>query len=311
MSKFAAALATAGALAAAPVLAGPVTDRPVTYHSVQIEGLEIFYREAGPADAPAILLLHGFPSSSHMFRDLIPLLATRYHVIAPDYPGFGYSSAPAPEAFDYSFDHLAQVVDALTQEIGLGSYVLYMQDYGGPVGFRLATAHPERVRGLVVQNAVASVEGWYPEIVKQLAPVWQNRTPETEQPLRDLLKVTEFQYRQGSSLPDRLNPDAWTFDQALLDRPGNDRIQVELLYRYQDNVALYPAWQAWLKETQPPILVTWGDGDPFFTPAGRDLFQALVPATRTVSYPAGHFALETHGAEIAAEILAFLDTLPR
>ncbi len=308
MKRFAAALATTGALLGTPLAAASA---PVTYHVAQVQGLEVFYREAGPADAPTLLLLHGFPTSSHMFRDLLPLLAARYHVVAPDYPGFGHSSAPALADFTYSFAHLAEVVDDFTATIGLTSYVIYMQDYGGPVGFRLALRHPERVRGFVVQNAVANVEGWNPEVAKGFAPVWQNRNAETEQPLWDILRSTEFQYRQGATRPERLNPDAWTYDQALLDRSGNDRIQVELLYQYKDNIQQYPAWQAWLQRTQPPVLVVWGDNDPIFTAAGRDLFKTLVPATEVHSYPAGHFALETHAEEIATAILGFLDRLPQ
>lgn len=321
MMKFAMAAVAAALLPSATLANTPATSTPsavavapvVTYHSAKVRGLDIFYREAGPASAPTILLLHGFPSSSHMFRDLIPLLATKYHVIAPDYPGFGHSSAPSPDDFTYDFPTLANVVDAFTTTIGLKRYVLYMQDYGGPVGIRLAIMHPERVRGLVVQNAVANVEGWNPQIVGNFAPAWKNRTPETEKAFRGAFapEATRFQYVEGVSRTDRIDPDAWVFDQTLIDRPGNDRIQIELLYQYQHNVELYPQWQAFLRAKQLPALVVWGDNDPIFTVRGRDLFKTLVPSTEVRSYQAGHFALETHAPEIAAAMLAFLDSLPK
>ncbi len=288
-----------------PPLAAP---GPVTYNVAKIRGLDIFYREAGSKSAPTILLLHGFPSSSHMFRDLIPALSTKYHVIAPDYPGFGHSSAPSPKTFTYTFANVADVIDELTTVIGVESYVLYMQDYGGPVGMRLAVKNPGKVLALVVQNAVVNVEGWNPEIVAKFSPVWQNRTPETEKPLREFLtaQTTRFQYTHGSTRTDRLSPDAWTYDQVLLDRPGNDAIQIELLHRYQDNVAQYAEWQDYLKTKRPPTLVAWGDNDPFFRAEGRDLFKKLTPAAETHSYDAGHFALETHVGEIATAMMDFL-----
>ncbi|GAB2179475.1 alpha/beta fold hydrolase [Dongia sp. agr-C8] len=289
----------------------PAQAEPTTFHHAEVQGLDIFYREAGPKSAPTVLLLHGFPSSSHMFRDLIPVLAQRYHVIAPDYPGFGYSSTPGVDQFQYTFANLATVMDSFAAQLGLQSYVIYMQDYGGPIGMRLALKHPEKVRGFVVQNAVVNVEGWHQEVVASFLPAWQSRTPETEKPLRAAFnaEATKFQYTHGESRADRVNPDAWTFDQALLDRPGNDRIQVELLYQYQDNVAQYPMWQEYLKATQPPMLVVWGDNDPFFTTAGRDFFKTLVPGAEIHGYDAGHFALETHLPEISAAMLTFLDRL--
>ncbi|WP_296614923.1 alpha/beta fold hydrolase [Sphingomonas sp.] len=304
-----------------PNLAGvPATAQPtsgavqpvVTFHVAKVRGLDIFYREAGPANAPTVLLLHGFPSSSHMFRDLIPRLAARYHVIAPDYPGFGNSSAPAPEAFAYNFANLATLMDEFVTTIGVDRYALYMQDYGGPIGIRLAIRHPERVRALVVQNAVANVEGWNPAIVKGFAPGWANRTTETEKAFRGAFtaEATKLQYIEGVSRTDRIDPDAWIVDQALLDRPGNDRIQVELLYQYQHNIALYPQWQAFLKSAKFPTLVVWGEKDPIFTTKGRDLYKTLVPDTEVRTYAAGHFALETHAPEIAGAILDFLDRLP-
>jgi pimeloyl-ACP methyl ester carboxylesterase len=310
MSKLATAAVAAGALLGSALAAGATAALPVTYNIAEVRGLDIFYREAGPRSAPTVLLLHGFPSSSHMFRDLIPVLATKYHVIAPDYPGFGHSSVPSPETFDYTFANLADVMDELAATVGLESYVLYMQDYGGPVGMRLALKHPERIRGLVVQNAVVNLEGWSPEAMANFEPAWKNRTAESEKPLWDLLQTTRFQYTQGVTRRDRINPDAWVFDQALLDRPGNGKIQVELLYQYRDNVARYPIWQEYLKAEQPPMLVVWGDNDPIFTTQGRDFFKTLAPKTEVHAYDAGHFALETHWPEIASAMLTFLDRLP-
>ncbi len=283
----------------------------VSYRTVQVDGVDIFYREAGPAGAPVVLLLHGFPSSSHMFRDLMPLLATQYRVIAPDYPGFGHSAEPPAETFAYRFGTIAGLIDRFATAVGADRYVLYVQDYGGPVGFRLAMAHPERVRGIIIQNAVVNAEGWNPDIVAQFVPFWQNRSAETEQPLRAFLRpeTTRFQYQHGATRTDRLSPDAWTMDQAGLDRPGNDAIQLDLLFDYQDNVAQYPAWQNFLRTYLPPVLVAWGENDPFFVRAGASFYQSLVPSAELHFLDAGHFALETHAPEIAALALDFLARL--
>lgn len=297
-------MATSLAAAPASVATGPV----VFSRSVKVRDLDIAYREAGPRDAPVVLLLHGFPSSSHMFRTLIPLLATRYRVIAPDYPGFGASSMPALDAFPYTFAAIADAVDSFTDAVGAKDYVIYMQDYGGPVGFRLALKHPERVKAIIVQNAVANVEGWNPDVVKQFAPFWQARSSETEKPVRAMLtpEVTRFQYTHGATRPDRLSPDAWVHDQAGLDRPGNADLQVELLFNYQDNVAQYPKWKEYLSSRKPPMLIVWGKNDPFFRTEGVDYLKSLVPGTEVHLYDAGHFALETHVEEIADASLAFL-----
>ena len=313
MSRIVQTIAAAGVLLGASLATLPASAEPTTYNVAKVRGLDIFYREAGPKSAPTVLLLHGFPTSSHMFRELIPALASKYHMIAPDYPGFGHSSAPTPDQFTYTFANLADVIDEFTSQIGLKSYVLYMQDYGGPLGLRLALKNPQKVRGLVVQNAVTNVEGWNPQVVAAFSPAWQSRTPETEKPLRAAFAAeeTKRQYTHGASRKDRINPDAWVYDQALLDRPGNDRIQVELLYQYQDSVAQYPKWQEYLKANQPPTLVVWGNNDPFFTTQGRDFFKTLMPTTEVYSYDAGHFALETHGSEIASAMLTFLDRLPK
>lgn len=285
---------------------------PVLSRTVEVEGVELFYREAGPADAPVLLLLHGFPSSSHMFRDLMPRLAERYRVIAPDYPGFGHSAAPALSAFAYRFDRLADMVEGLADKLGLKRYVLYLHDYGGPVGFRLALRQPERVRGLIIQNAVANAEGWNPDVTAPMAPFWAKRNAVTEQPFRDLLQpqTTRFQYEHGATLKERLSPDGWTMDQAGLDRPGNHAIQLELLHDYQSNFAAYPAWQRYLRDRQPPILVTWGRNDPFFTLKAVEFYREQVPGTEVHLFDAGHFALETHAPEIARHIRDFMARLP-
>lgn len=299
-----------GALSA--FAAAPAAAEEVAYKTVAVDGLDIFYREAGPTDAPIVLLLHGFPSSSHMFRNLIPDLAAQYRVIAPDYPGFGYSSAPPVDQFDYSFARLADVVEGFTEKLGLTSYVLYLQDYGGPVGIRLAIKHPERVRGIVVQNAVVSIEGWDPVNTAPLQAYWKERTPETEKPVRGIISAegTRWQYVTGEPRPERISPDSWTHDQRGLDRPGNDRIQIELLYQYRDNVANYPKWQQFLKELQPPMLITWGRNDPVFTLAGMEKFKALVPDAEVHMLDGGHFTLEAHEPEISAVMLDFLARLP-
>lgn len=285
---------------------------PVLSRTVEVEGVELFYREAGPADAPVLLLLHGFPSSSHMFRDLMPRLAERYRVIAPDYPGFGHSAAPALSAFAYRFDRLADMVEGLADKLGLKRYVLYLHDYGGPVGFRLALRQPERVRGLIIQNAVANAEGWNPDVTAPMAPFWAKRDAVTEQPFRDLLQpqITRFQYEHGATLKERLSPDGWTMDQAGLDRPGNHAIQLQLLHDYQSNFAAYPTWQRYLRDRQPPILVTWGRNDPFFTLKAVEFYRQQAPGTEVHLFDAGHFALETHAPEIARHIRDFMARLP-
>ena len=311
----ASALIAAAAAGISPLLptSAQAATAPVLAKTIKVNGLDIFYREAGPADAPVVLLLHGFPSSSHMFRNLIPLLAGKYRVLAPDYPGFGNSAAPSLSEFSYTFAAMADVVDSFAQAAGAKTYTLYMQDYGGPVGFRLASKHPERVRGLIIQNAVANVEGWNPDVVKQFAPFWQYRNAETEKPIRAFLKseTTQFQYTQGVTRKERISPDAWIYDQARLDRPGNDVLQMQMLFNYSDNVAQYPKWQAYLKAHQPPLLIAWGKNDPFFVMAGVDYFKAQAPKAEVHLYDAGHFALETHGDEIAEVALAFLARLPK
>jgi pimeloyl-ACP methyl ester carboxylesterase len=280
-----------------------------TYHFAEVDGHKVFYREAGPKSAKTIVLLHGFPSSSHMFRDLIPKLATKYHVIAPDYIGFGYSDVPARASFGYTFAHLTQVTDKFLEQTGNRRYTLYMQDYGGPVGFRIAAAHPERVDGLIVQNSNAYIEGISKLAYGVLAEFGSNRNPETEKGVRGFSTFDgiKFGYVEGSPNPGAINPDSYTFDSALFQaKPENDEIQLDLFADYQSNVALYPQWQAYFRKYQPRTLVVWGKGDPFFTVAGSKAHARDLKNVDYNLYDAGHFALEEKGAEIAANILSFM-----
>lgn len=277
-----------------------------TYRTVSIDDVKLFYREAGDPDAPAVLLLHGFPTSSHMYRNLIPELADRYHVVAPDLPGFGFSDAPDRSSFDYSFDHLADVIDRFTEEVGLKSYALFVFDYGAPIGFRLAVRHPERITALISQNGNAYIEGlsegWNP-----IQAYWKDPSAENRDALRAFLKpeTTEWQYTFGVSNPERLSPDAWTLDSALLARPGNDEIQLDLFGDYQSNVALYPKFQEFIR-TRRPLLAVWGKNDPFFLPAGAEAFKRDNPDAEIHLLDAGHFALESRAPEIAAIVRDFL-----
>lgn len=279
-----------------------------TYNSVSVKGLEVFYREAGPKDAPTIVLLHGFPSSSHMFRELIPRLADRFHVIAPDYIGFGYSAQPAATEFKYTFDNLTEHVEKLLFEvIGLRRFSIYVQDYGAPVGFRIATRHPEAIEGIVVQNGNAYVEGIGPAF-EPLKAFWTNRNAETEKPARALLTsdTTRFQYTHGAENPARISPDSYIFDQLFLDRSGNDAIQLDLFYNYTSNVALYDEWHQYFRTKRPRTLIVWGQNDPFFTVEGAKAYLTDLPNAELHLLNAGHFALEEKGELIAERIREFL-----
>jgi len=280
----------------------------VTYHTTQVDGLKIFYREAGPKDAPTVVLLHGFPSSSHMFRELIPRLSDKYHVVAPDYPGYGYSDAPSPEQYVYTFDHLAGTVDHFLTQQGITKYSIYIQDYGSPVGFRLATRHPERVQAIITQNGNAYDEGLSPFWAEYVYPYWKDPNPTNEAKVRQLLTLdaTKLQYLQGFRNPDDVSPDSFLFDQAKLDRPGNDKIQLALFYDYRNNPPLYPAWHKYLREKKPAVLVVWGKNDPVFAPAGAEAFLKDAPSAELHLLDTGHFALEEDGTEIAQLIRAFL-----
>jgi pimeloyl-ACP methyl ester carboxylesterase len=272
-----------------------------------VDGSKIFYREAGHKESPAVLLLHGFPTSSHMFRNLIPLLADRFHVIAPDLPGFGFSEAPDRKRFRYTFENLAKAVGRFTEVLGLERYAIYVFDYGAPVGLRLALAHPERITAIISQNGNAYEEGlsqgWNP-----IQKYWKQQTAENRAALRDFLKpeTTKFQYLHGVEDATLVSPEAYELDSALLGRPGNDEIQLDLFLDYASNVALYPKFQEYFRTQEPPILAVWGKNDPFFLPPGAEAFKRDNPKTEVHFYETGHFALETHASEIADAIRDFL-----
>jgi pimeloyl-ACP methyl ester carboxylesterase len=279
-----------------------------TYHrTTTIDGVEIFYREAGSQNAPTILLLHGFPTSSHMFRNLIPALADRFHLVAPDYPGFGNSSMPAVADFDYSFDHLAEIMEKFIQALGLKRYSLYLMDYGAPIGFRLASRHPERVQALIVQNGNAYEEGLR-EFWEPLKAYWQDRTPENAEKLRQLLTIeaTQWQYTHGVRNLEAISPDNWNIDQRFLDRPGNNDIQLALFYDYRSNPPLYPQWQEYFRQYQPPTLVVWGKNDYIFPEAGAHPYKRDLKDIEVHLLDTGHFALEEDGDAIASHIKRFL-----
>jgi len=276
----------------------------ILHRTATVKGRKIFYREAGDAAAPTILLLHGLPTSSQMFRDLMPRLADRFHLIAPDYLGFGHSDAPLRSECTYTFDSLAEHVAGLVKVLGLKSYILYMQDYGGPVGFRLFTRHPDRIRGFIIQNANAYMEGVGDAPKAVLLPLWERRTPETEKPARDFvsLKGTQFHWQVGAKNPEAINPDNLVLDQAFLDRPGVQDYQVDLLEDYKTNIALYPQWQAAFRAHKPKTLIIWGKNDPFFIPPGARAYLTDLPEARLVWLDAGHFVLDENAPQVADEI---------
>ena len=296
------------ALLASTAYSAPLvsTTSTTTYHRAEIDGTGIFYREAGLALAPTILLLHGFPSSSREFDTLIPLLATRYHVIAPDYPGFGLSDAPSPNAYPYTFDHLAQSMDKLLEELKIPRYAMYLHDYGAPVGFRMILAHPDRLSALIVQNGNVYQAGLGSKWTK-IAEFWKDPKAHPEV-LNAFLSfdATRDRHIAGTMHPERYNPDTWIGEYAGLSRPGQREIQGDLLYDYRTNVALYPKWQAWLREHQPPTLVVWGEHDPSFIAPGAEAFLQDLPNAEIHLLDAGHFALDEKTDEIAALILQFM-----
>jgi pimeloyl-ACP methyl ester carboxylesterase len=275
-----------------------------TYRYATVKGRQVFYREAGDPALPTIILLHGFPTSSFMFRDLIPRLADTFHVIAPDYIGFGQSEAPSASEFDYSFDTLTDHVTGLIDHLGLTSYILYMQDYGGPVGFRIFTQRPNAVKGFVIQNTNAYMAGVGAMPAQIFLPLWEKRDAASEAAARAFLaaETTQFQYQVGAKDPDAISPDNWTHDQALLDRPGHDAAHLNLLENYKSNVALYDSWHAAFRAHQPQTLILWGKHDPFFVPAGAEAFLTDLPQAKLVWLDAGHFVLDENAATVAAEI---------
>jgi pimeloyl-ACP methyl ester carboxylesterase len=278
------------------------------FQHATVRGLKLFYREAGAKTSPTIVLLHGFPSSSHMFRDLIPQLADKFHLVAPDYVGFGYSDAPEAGMFEYSFDNLASYVEELLFGVlGLKSFSIYVQDYGAPIGYRIATRHQDAIEGIVVQNGNAYREG-IGAAFDPMKPFWANRNPETEKPVRALLtkETTIFQYTHGVNDLSRISPDSYVFDQLLLDRPGNDAIQLDLLHNYQSNVALYDDWHKFFQSRQPKTLIVWGKNDPFFTVEGAQAYLGDIPKAELHLLDTGHFALEDSSEFIAQRIIQFL-----
>lgn len=278
-----------------------------SYQFAEFDGKKIFFREAGARSAPTILLLHGFPTSSHMFRNLIPALAEHYHVVAPDLPGFGFSITPDRKTVRYTFENLAKVIGKFTEAIGLERFAIYVFDYGAPVGLRLALAYPERITAIISQNGNAYEEGlsegWNP-----IQRYWEEPTEDNRNALREFLtpEATKWQYTHGVADPSQIAPESYTLDAALLARPGNDEIQLDLFLDYASNVALYPKFQDYFRTEQPPLLAVWGKNDPFFLPPGADAFKRDNPNAEVHFYETGHFALETHAAEIADTIKTFL-----
>ena len=303
----------------------------IAYRTVTIEDVEIFYREAGNPDHPTLLLLHGFPTSSHMFRNLIPALADQFHLVAPDYPGYGFSSMPSVDEFDYSFDNIARIIEKFTDEIGLDHYSLYLMDYGAPIGFRIATSRPERVDALIVQNGNAYIEGIDNDFWEPIRAYWKDRNAidqglnndwwknvkaaynkevmSNDEALRFLLTIgaTKWQYTNGMPNLEAVSPDNWGHVQPLLDREGNQEIQLQMFYSYGSNPPLYPAWQDYLREQQPPTLIVWGKNDEIFPAAGAEPYKQDLKDLEYHLIDTGHFALETHGQEIADLIRDFLN----
>jgi pimeloyl-ACP methyl ester carboxylesterase len=279
----------------------------IKYRSADVDGLKVFYREAGVADAPALLLLHGFPSASHMFRDLIPLLADRFHIVAPDLPGFGQSDMPARSKFAYTFDHVADVIDRFTEVVGLKRFAVYVFDYGAPTGFRIAVKHPDRIAAIISQNGNAYEEGlsegWNP-----IRAYWQEPSQANRDALRTFLtpETTRWQYTHGVADETTVAPDGLSLDNFYLARPGADEVQLDLFGDYKSNVALYPTFQKYFRTHKPPLLAAWGRNDPFFLPPGAEAFKRDIPGAVVRFLDTGHFALETHASEIAAAIRGFL-----
>lgn len=308
------AIALSALLAVSAVAVPAIADESVTpesavvYKTEKIEDVNVFYREAGPRDAPTLVLLHGFPTSSQMFRTLIPELSDQYHIIAPDYPGYGNSDAPDHKDFDYSFDHLASVVDQLLETLQFDRYALYLMDYGAPIGFRIAAQHPERVTGLIIQNGNAYDQGIDNDFWKPIKRYWADGSQANRESLRGLLSLeaTKWQYTHGTRNENAISPDNWNIDQPLLDRPGNQEIQLDLFYSYGSNPPLYPKWQAYFRRHQPPTLIVWGKNDQIFPAAGAFPYQRDLMNVDLHLLDTGHFALEEDLPEISERIRRFM-----
>ncbi len=310
VAALAIAFATAPVAAASPNRPAARAAPPVIhYRTATVDGVKVFYREAGPADGPMVLLLHGFPTSSHMFRNLIPLLADKYHVVAPDYPGYGQSDTPDHTQFAYTFAHQADVVDKLMTQLGAKRYAMYVMDYGAPIGYRLALKHPERVSGLIVQNGNAYDEGLQSPFWDPIKVYWRDRSQKNRDALNSLvtLDITKFQYTDGMGDVARISPDNWVHDQALLDRPGNRDVQLDMLGDYGSNVPLYPQFQEFFRKRQPPMLIVWGKNDTIFPEAGAHPYLRDLPKAEIHILDSGHFALEDRLDVMAPLIHDFLD----
>lgn len=283
----------------------------IYYNNTDVDGLNIFYRESGPEDAPVLLLLHGFPTSSHMFRNLIPKLNDQYHIIAPDLPGFGFSDAPDSDHFSYTFDNLARIMQGFIDRLELKRFALYIFDYGAPTGLRLALANPEKITGIISQNGNAYEEG-LSDSWSSIRKYWKDPTPENRKLLSDFTseKMTKFQYQEGVKDLSLIAPESYALDQHFLDRPGMNDIQIDLMLDYRTNVALYPEFQAYFRKYQPRFLAAWGKYDPFFLPPGAEAYKKDIPDAIVKFYETGHFALETHTEEISNDIREFLKDLP-
>jgi len=277
------------------------------FKTIEIDGVNIFYREAGDPKLPKLVLLHGFPSSSHQYRNLIPALADRFYVIAPDYPGFGNSDIPSPKTFSYTFDTTAEVIEAFLEKVGFTRFGLYVQDYGGPVGFRIVGRHPEWLEWLIIQNTNAYEIGFTAAWDQLRSNYWKNRTPEAEKAISAFLlpDTVKTIYTHGHPRPQLISPDNWNMDVHFLERPGAKQVQLDLFYDYRTNVELYPKWQAFLKEQQPKTLIFWGQSDIFFTPEGGEAYLDVLPNAEMHRLDSGHFAVEDSLPEIAAKIIAF------
>jgi pimeloyl-ACP methyl ester carboxylesterase len=277
------------------------------FRAIEVDGFKVFYREAGSPDKPKLLLLHGFPSAGHMFRDLMPHLAEQFHLVAPDLPGFGQSAMPGRNSFKYTFENIASVIDRFTEVIGFDEFAVYVFDYGAPTGFRLAAKHPERITAIISQNGNAYAEGlsdgWNP-----IRAYWNDSSETNRKALRDFLapQTTVWQYTHGVPDPTTVSPDGYSLDNFYLSRPGADEVQLDLFGDYKSNVALYPTFQKYFSTHQPPLLAVWGKNDPFFLPAGAEAFKRDLPKAIVRFLDTGHFALETHSLEIAGEIRKFL-----